>query len=166
MIEHVSIPEERIKILRKDEKWRDKLKKFVDVDVKIIDEEIVLEHEDPLILMRVKEVMKAFGRGFDFDISLDLLDEGQFLEVLNVGDFAGKSRERKLTLKGRVIGREGKSKEIIEKYAGVKVAIYGKTISIIGRWENVKVAARAIQMLLCGSKHTTVYRFLKIQKMI
>lgn len=163
MIEHVVIPEERIRILKKDKKWEDELKKFVDVKIGI-NEDIKMESDDPLKLLRVKEVMKAFGRGFDFNTALNLLDEEYFLEILDIKDFVGRSKNRQVTLKGRVIGRKGKTKNIIEKYTDVKIAIYGKTVSIIGRGKNVRIARESVEMLLSGATHSSVYRFLETQK--
>lgn len=160
MIDFIAIPEERMKILKKDKKWEEQLKKFSNAKVKLNDE-ISIESDDPFQVLRVKEVMKAFGRGFDFNTALNLLDEEYFLEVIEVKEFSGKSRKRQFVLKGRVIGTKGKMKKMIEKYCNVKIAIYGKTISILGKWNNVRKAEKAIKMLLSGAMHTTVYRFLE-----
>lgn len=161
MIEEVAIPEERIKILRNARKWENKLKNLVDVKIEILDYCVRIESEDPIKLLRVKEVIMAFGRGFNFNDALDLLDDEYCLEVLDVKGFTGKSKNRAIELKGRVIGRKGKAKNLIEKYTETKIVIYGKTVSIIGMWKNVNTAKKAVEMLLCGCKHTTVYRFLK-----
>lgn len=163
MIENIAIPEERIRILRNDRKWEEQLAQFVAVKVKIGDD-VSVESDDPIAVMRVKEVFKAFGRGFDFNTSLSLLDEEYFLEILDVKGFSKKSRNRQITLKGRVIGREGKAKNIIEKYTEVKISIYGKTISIIGKGKNVKIAMEAVEMLLNGANHSSVYHFLESQR--
>jgi ribosomal RNA assembly protein len=165
MIENVAIPEERIELLRKDKELMEKLRKFVDVKVKI-DDCVVIESDDPLCLLRVKEVIKAFGRGFDVDTSLNLLDEDYFLDVLDIKEFTGKSRNRQTVLKGRVIGSKGKTKNIIEKHTEVKIVIYGKTVSIVGKAKNVCVAREAIEMLLNGANHNTVYRFLESQRAV
>jgi len=162
MIDFIVIPEERMKILKKDEKWREQLKKLSDAKIKLNDE-ISIESEDTFQVLRLKEVMKAFGRGFDFDSALNLLDEDYFLEVIEINDFCGKSKKRQTVLKGRVIGTKGKMKKMVEKYCDVKVAIYGKTISILGIWNNVRKAKQAIEMLLEGRMHTTVYKFLERQ---
>ncbi len=111
--------------------------------------------------LRVKEVIHAFGRGFTLQDAMDLLDESFVMETISVSEFAGKSKNRQIVLKGRVIGRKGTMHELIEKYTQVKISIYGKTISMIGTWENVQNAKRAVEKLLSGAKHTTVYRFLE-----
>lgn len=164
MIEYVTIPEERIKILKKNTDWENEIKRFLDIDIKV-DDVIVLEG-DVLPVLRAKEIFKAFGRGFKFSDCLDLLDEDYVLDVLNITEFVGKSKERQTTIKGRVIGSEGRMKKMIEKAADVKIVVYGKTVSIIGKPENVKIAEEAIKMLLSGSKHNKVYRFLNEHKVI
>lgn len=163
MIDFVRIPEEKLKILKKDKKFIDQLKKLSEVKIKLNDE-VSIESEDSLKILRVKLVIQAFGRGFDFDTALNLLDEDFYLECINIKEFTGKSRTRLTTLKGRVIGTKGKTKKLIEKFSETKIAIYGKTISIIGRWEGLRVAKQAIEMLLQGSLHPTVYRFLERSK--
>lgn len=163
MIEHIIIPEERLRILRKDDKWKEELKKFLNVEIEL-NEEILINGDDPFQVMRMKEIMKAFGRGFDFDAAFDLLDEEYLLETIDIGEFTGKSKRRRAVLKGRAIGTEGRTKKMIEKDTEVKIAIYGKTISIIGKWNNLRIAKEAIEMILSGKMHNTVYRFLGTRK--
>jgi len=163
MIGVVRIPEERMKILRRDAKMKDKLENFSNSKIKLT-EDVEIETEDPLNMMRVKEVVKAFGRGFDMEDALNLLDEIFCMQTIEVRDFSGKSRNRMVVLKGRVIGSEGKTKQKIERMTETKIAVYGKTIGIVGKYLDVHLAAKAIEMLLSGSLHNTVYRFLEQQK--
>lgn len=163
MIDFIAIPEERIKILKSDKSLLEKFKKLSDVKISL-GEEVTVEGDEPIAVMRAKEVMKAFGRGFEFDIALNLLDEDYVLETIELKHFSGKSRDRQIVLKGRVIGTKGMVKSNIEKYTETNIAIYGKTISIVGKWKNVQMAKEAVEMLLSGSMHTTVYRFLEGRK--
>lgn len=166
MIEFVLIPEERMKILEdKRLEYNRKLRNFFDVKISVGDE-VEIEGDDSLAVVRVKEIVKAFGRGFDFEDALDLVDEDYILEVITMSEFTGKSRTRQITMRGRVIGSQGKSKDIIEKYSGSKIAVYGKTVSIIGKWKNIRLAKEAVEMLLAGSKHSTVFKFLEERKIV
>ena len=160
MIDFVRIPEERLKILKREKKVKEQLEKFTESKIKF-NEEVEIECEDPLRIWRIKQVVQAFGRGFDFDNAMNLLDEEYYLETIEIKDYTGKSRGRMITLKGRVIGTKGKTKKLIENYTETKLAIYGKTICIIGKWDRVMLAKKAIEMLLSGRLHTTVYRFLE-----
>jgi ribosomal RNA assembly protein len=158
MIDFIKIPEESLKIFKQKE-YKDQLEKLTGSKIGV-DEEVSIESKDPLMLLRVKEAVKAFGRGFDFDTALNLLDEEYYLETMNIQDFCGKSKSRMAVLKGRLIGSEGKTKRLIEKCTNVKIAIYGKTVSIIGKWDDVERAKQAVEGLLYGRKHSTVYRSL------
>lgn len=165
MMEFVAIPEDRIKILRENILvYNRKLRSFLDVKVSL-NEDVEIDGEDALAVMRAKEVVRAFGRGFEFEDALLLVDEEYILEVLNVSDFA-KSRNRQVVLKGRIIGTESKVKKLIEKCSGAKIAVYGKTVSIIGKWENLRVAREAVEIILSGSRHSTVFMFLKERKVV
>jgi ribosomal RNA assembly protein len=54
----------------------------------------------------------------------------------------------------------GKTRRIIEELTDANVAVYGHTVGVIGTLEQVQVAREAIEMLVKGSMHSTVYRFL------
>lgn len=146
-----------MRLLQADPRIQKKLKELCDCEFRYL-ENVEIESEDPIKIFRIKEVLKAFGRGFNIDDALALLDESYYLEIV---DIESKSKDRITVLKGRVIGRKGGTKKIIEKISGAKISIYGKTISIIGRWDEVQVAKETIDLILSGSKHSTVYRFLK-----
>jgi ribosomal RNA assembly protein len=160
MIDFVLIPEERVELLKKDKKFLKLLSQLTGVKL-TFNEEVQLESDDAIKLMKAKQIVLAIGRGFLPNDALDLVDEEYHLLILNIKDWAGKSRKRIITLKGRVIGEGGKTKRIIEQLTDTKLAIYGKTISIIGRWQDAEKAREAITMLLSGSQHSTVYRFLE-----
>jgi ribosomal RNA assembly protein len=63
----------------------------------------------------------------------------------------------------RAIGR-GFSPEQIEDMTGTAISVYGKTVAIIGGVERVKTARTAVEMLLSGVPHETVFSFLDRKK--
>jgi ribonuclease Y len=67
-------------------------------------------------------------------------------------------------MKGRVIGRKGKSRSTIEEMTGCFISVYGKTVAIIGSISQVSIARRAVESLLMGSMHASVYKWLEKQK--
>lgn len=161
MKDFILIPEARMKKLRYDKKSIGHLKDLLGVDLIFTKDAIEMESEDSLKLLRAKMVLKAFGRGFYFEDALLLCDESFELSIIEIKQFAGKSRERSMELRGRVIGTKGKTKDIIEKLTGTKIAVYGKTVSVIGKWDVVQDVNEAICLLLEGRKHGGVYRFLE-----
>ncbi|TAL48376.1 hypothetical protein EPN87_00680 [archaeon] len=163
MLGFVAIPEERLRLLKKNSRWRDKLKTLSDISVEI-NEEVKLESDDPLMLTRAKQIFTAFGRGFEFEDALDMLDDEYLLEMIDVKSFAGDSKNRSTVLKGRVIGTRGKIKKLVEKYSDTKIAVYGKTVCIMGKWDSVRLASKAVEMLLLGGKHSSVMRYIQENK--
>ena len=89
-----------------------------------------------------------------------LCDENYELAIVDISEYA-KSRDRIIELRGRVIGRKGKTKDIMEKLTETRIAVYGKTVSIIGKWDIIQDVSEAVCMLLQGRKHGGVYRFLE-----
>lgn len=163
MIEFVKIPEERIKILRRDKEQVKKLEQLAEVKIDL-GEDVTIESDDSVKNLLALQVIKAFGRGFDLEDALNLLDDEYKFEIIEMREFCGKSKGRLMALKGRVIGTGGKTKKVIEEITGAKVVVYGKTICILGRWDEVNLAKKAVEMLLFGSLHNTVYKFLNEHK--
>jgi ribosomal RNA assembly protein len=117
---------------------------------------------DPSLLFRAKEVVTAIGRGFSPERAFRLLqNEDAVLEVIDLRQSVGKSPADIQRLKGRIIGRNGKTRRIIEELTDADISVYGHTVSIIGSFEQTDTAREAILMLIKGSQHSTVYRFLQ-----
>ena len=87
-----------------------------------------------------------------------------YLEVMKLPLYIGKSKKALARYKGRIIGTNGKTRELITELADVDMAVYGKTVSLIGEMENILVAKEAIEMILNGSRHKSVYSFLENKK--
>ncbi|NIU39330.1 RNA-processing protein [Candidatus Bathyarchaeota archaeon] len=118
--------------------------------------------QDPSLLFRAKEVITAIGRGFSPQRAIPLLqDTDTVLEVIDLRQTVGKSPADIQRLKGRIIGKGGKTRRIIEELTDAEISVYGHTVSIIGNFNQTNVAAEAILMLIKGSQHSTVYRFLQ-----
>ena len=117
--------------------------------------------EDPSLLFKAKDVVNAIGRGFSPELAFRLIrDEEAFLDVIDLRAIFGKSESDIRRVKGRIIGMEGKTRRIIEELTETNVCVYGHTVGLIGDIEQVQAAREAIQMLIRGSLHSTVYRFL------
>jgi len=139
----------------------------LDVDSESGDVRITLSTEttDPSMLFRAKEVVLAIGRGFSPEKAGRLLnDEEAMLIVIDLRDFVGKSESDIKRLSGRIIGREGKTRRLIEELTETYVSVYGHTIAVIGAIEEAEIARQAIEMFIRGRLHTSVYRFLHAKR--
>ena len=151
------IPKDRIKVIGKA--MQAKIEKRLGVKLGI-NQEVKISSEDPLSLLKAELVIKAIGRGFSPIKALELSKEGVSLRIMNISDYA-KTRKAIKRLKGRVIGKGGKARKTLENITNTYISVYGKSISIIGEAENILKAWKAINMLLEGRKHQTVYRYLE-----
>ncbi|MDD1634583.1 MAG: KH domain-containing protein, partial [Methanomicrobiales archaeon] len=67
-------------------------------------------------------------------------------------------------IRGRIIGRDGRSREQIEEMTGTQISVFGKSVAMIGGHEQLKTARTAIEMLVNGVPHETVFSFLDKKK--
>ena len=124
----------------------------------------VIPGEDPIQSMRAPDVIQAIARGFNPEKAMILMDDEMImLETIDLSRSAGTPQEM-IRLKGRIIGKAGKTREIMESMIGVKISVYGKTVSILGTPEQNQIIRTAIEMLIGGATHGQVYGFLEKKK--
>ncbi len=162
---HIKIPEERLGVLIGPDGSMKKLIEEKSKTLLEIDSEsgtvTVESSEDPLMVMRVSDLVRAIGRGFSPERALAILDDEMLmLDVMDLSKMVGTKSDM-ARLKGRIIGKDGKTREIMEKLSGSKVSVYGKTIALLGYPEQIRVSRAAIEMLLDGAPHGNVYSFLE-----
>jgi ribosomal RNA assembly protein len=117
--------------------------------------------QDPSLLFKAKDVVTALGWGFSPEHAFRLIrDEDAILDVIDLRNIFGKSESDIKRVKGRIIGLNGKTRRIVEELTDANVAVYGHTVCILGNIDQAQVAREAIQMLINGSQHSSVYRFL------
>ena len=92
---------------------------------------------------------------------MQLLELDYYLEIVDIRDYVGRSKKRLATIRGRVIGKAGKTRKIIEDMTGADLAIQGHTVSVISDLEGLEAAKVAISMVLAGSEHGAVYKYLE-----
>ncbi|MEK6810657.1 MAG: KH domain-containing protein [Candidatus Thermoplasmatota archaeon] len=116
--------------------------------------------KDPAMALQVRDIVLAVGRGFSEERAFRLLHDDTYLEVLDIKDFA-HSRNRIAQIKARLIGTRGKTRRLVEELTSVDMSVYGHTVALIGESFHLGIARGAVTMLLRGSEHNTVYRFLE-----
>ncbi len=164
---NLKIPKNRIGVLigkkgSTKKKIEDESGAILDIDSKTGLIEIdVSDIDDPILSLKVEDVVKAIGRGFNPEKALDILEEEVSFFLLDIRDWVGKNTNAVRRMRSRVIGRDGRTREIIEELTETHISVMGNTIGIIGTSFRLNLARRAIEMLLEGRKHATVYRYLE-----
>jgi ribosomal RNA assembly protein len=165
----VRIPRERIGVLvGPDGKTKHLIEEKLMVELQIESESggvtVILSKKarDPSQLFRAEDIVLAIGRGFSPEQAFRLLrNENEIFDFLDLRAIFGRSESDIKRVKGRVIGANGKTRRLIEELTDSSVVIYGHTIGFIGTFERVDVARNAVQMLINGSQHHTVYKYLQ-----
>ena len=166
--EYLKIPRERVGVvIGKNGITKNEIENLTKTEI-IVDSEAgtvsispTEETEDPLSVWKARYIVKAIGRGFNPEIAVKLMGDETILEIINLPDYVGKSKKAVLRQKARIIGKEGRTKDITTDMTGVYISIYGKTVAIIGDMEQIHIAKEAVEMILNGVRHKTVYAFLE-----
>lgn len=119
--------------------------------------EISPKGDDWAVVEKAKNIVGAIGRGFSPERAMKLLDDDYYIEVIDLSEIVGKSSKAIQQRRARLIGSGGKARAKIEQATNCAMSVYGKTVSIIGRQEGIEKARKAIDMLIGGAAHTTVF---------
>lgn len=165
----LKIPRERVGVLIGPEgKTKKHIEEKLSVELQIDSEagDVIIalaeKADDPSTLFKAKDLVTAIGRGFSPEHAFRLVrDEEAMLDLIDLRSVFGKSDADIKRVQGRIIGMNGKTRQIIEELTDTSVSVYGHTVGIIGTVEQVQIAREAIEMLVKGSMHGTVYRFLQ-----
>jgi len=172
MPEHIKIPDDRIGVLIGTEgETKRRIEDLAEVSIEVNSESGAVsvtrgEDADPVRSLKGPRIVKAIARGFPPESALRLLDdvdgdeEMVIYESINIKKATGSDGETRAK-KGRLIGRDGRTRELMEELTGAEVRIYGKTFGAIGTPEQVDVAKTAAEMLLDGAPHGTVYSYME-----
>jgi len=162
---HIKIPADRIGALvgpsgSVKSMFEEKTGATIDIDSETGAVEIIAG-EDPIMAMRLAEIVRAIGRGFSPERAFPLLeDELLMLDVIDLSRVCNTKSDM-ARIKGRIIGKDGRTREITEKLTGVGISVYGKTVGIIGNPDQIRIARTAIEMLMDGAPHGAVYGYLE-----
>jgi ribosomal RNA assembly protein len=156
-MQNVYIPHEKVKKLIEKKEIIRKVEKLCRCKIKVDDEDDFIEVKgEPYDEYSAKNILYAFGRGFDIDIASKLSDIDYYFSSIDLGQIISSDKRIK-QVKARVIGEEGRTKIYIENVSGAKISIYGDTVSFIGRIEEINEAETAVKTLIEGGTHRLAY---------
>jgi len=114
------------------------------------------EEPDPIIRMKMPDVVSAIGRGLAPTRAVQLIQDDIFLRMYDIREWVGRQPNQTRRMRSRLIGRNGRIRSLIEEISNCEMAIHGSTVLVIGDQEGITLAAPAIEGILRGSEHSTV----------
>jgi ribosomal RNA assembly protein len=167
--ETIRVPTERIGVIvGKNGRVKKRIETLTNAKVDVNPEGVVTiscpqESEDPVLLWKARDVIRAMARGFSPKNAFALLDEDTRLIIISLREIVGTSPRQLKRVSGRIIGEHGRTRRVIEQTTEAKVSVYGRTVSIIGVDPGIEYARKAIDMLIEGAPHNAVYA--RLEKM-
>ncbi|MGI5964722.1 MAG: KH domain-containing protein [Candidatus Methanomethylophilaceae archaeon] len=165
----VRVPSDRIAVLiGKSGETKKMLQEVSGVPIQIEKDGLVIIHnektEDALMPLKLADVIKAISRGFNPEKALRLMEDDEYLEIVDLKEFVGDRTNQLNRIRGRLIGKDGKTRRIIEELTRCDMIVYGNTVGLIGNSISLPVAKHAVEMILNGSEHSSVYHYLEGQR--
>jgi len=162
------IPRERVGVLigpKGSVKSTIEQKLFVDLEIDSDTGSVYIgvksDSPDPSSALRAKDLVLAIGRGFSPSRAFSLFNDDYSFDIVDLHDYFGKNEAEIRRVDGRIIGREGRARRNLEELTGTLISVSGHTVSVIGTFESVSMAKDALEKLIEGRQHGTVYKFLR-----
>jgi ribosomal RNA assembly protein len=164
-MQHVKVPDDRIGVLigQGGETMREiEERAEVRLDIDSESGNVAIEKVgDPVKGLKGPDIVRAIGRGFAPEEALGLLDDDMMIfEIVDIGAATRNKRDLRRQ-KGRLIGEDGRTRELMEELTGASVTIYGSTLATIGGPKQVEAVREAAEMILDGAPHGAVYSVLE-----
>jgi ribosomal RNA assembly protein len=160
------IPEDRVGVVigpggRTKREIASKTSTTIEVDAEEGEIEVTAPDSDPGGALTARDIVLAIGRGFSPERAMRLLRYNTYLAILDIKAATGHKQKAALRrIRARLIGTEGRARTRIEELSGCSVSVYGSTVALIGTDEQLDRATRAVELLLRGSEHATVFHML------
>ncbi len=133
----------------------------VDSENSMVIVEPEVEGVPPVNVMKAAEIVKAIALGFPPDKAMRLADEDQILVVVDLKQLVGDQPNHLKRVKARIIGERGRARRTLEQMTDTYINVGDTVVAIIGDYERAMAAKRAVEMLVEGRMHSTVYRYLE-----
>ncbi len=154
-MQEMYIPQERARLLAGKAGALKKLEKLCGCSIRVGVGSIVELDGDPYSEYAARNVVYAFGRGFELEKAQKLLGDDLYFDSMEIRGQASKNRVA--NARSRLIGKDGRAKRYIETVSGALMSVYGDTVSFIGRADEIDEAKTAVRTIIEGGSHRLAY---------
>ncbi len=122
------------------------------------------DDSDPIIRIKMPDVIRAIGRGMAPVRAITLLEDDVHLKMYDIREWVGRQPNQIKRMRGRIIGRNGRIRELIEELSGVELVVYRSTVVVVGDIDSLALGTSALERVLSGAEHGTVLKFLETER--
>ena len=122
--------------------------------------EVIVESDNPTSRFVLSNVIHAINYGHSPQSAIKLEDDNYVLDVIDIKTMV-RDHSRLNTVVGRIIGKNGSTRKLIEDITKCNVSVYNNFVSVIGPHENTTLVHEALEMLIKGASHKSFYSFLE-----
>ncbi len=108
-------------------------------------------------ILKIRDVVNAILLGFRYEDALLLEREDYALHVIDLKEYTDKENHL-ARIKARLIGEDGRARRSMEHLSETRIVIGDRHVAVLGPIDNVFAARDAIEMIIHGKKHGTVYK--------
>lgn len=155
-MQQVYIPHDRVKKMRDNKAILARVERLCNCRISIDSEDTIQIEGEAFPEFSAKNIVFAFGRGFDLDTACKLAGNDYYFTTVDLEQVFG-SEKRISQVKARIIGENGRTKKYIESVSLAKISVYGNTVSFIGTIEEIGEAQAAVDTLIEGGTHRLAY---------
>lgn len=166
MIESYFLEKDRIPVfIGKSGSEKKKLEKKFNCSLEINSKtgEVTIDSEDAIATFILSNMINAVNYGHSPENALMLEDENYVLDIIDVKNYI-KDHSRLKSVMGRIIGKGGSTRNVIEEITKTHVSVKDHFVSIVGPYENVQLVHEAVEMLIQGASHKSFYSYLERNK--
>ena len=142
--------------------WKKEFEKTFNckIDINSDNGEVIVESDNPMSRFVLFNVINAINYGHSPQSAIKLEDDNYVLDVIDIKMMV-RDHNRLNTIIGRVIGKNGSTRKLIEEITKCNVSVYDTYVSIIGPYENTTLVHEALETLINGASHKSFYSFLE-----
>jgi len=144
---------------RKIAQNKEELEKKLKVKLEVKGSSTTIEGKSEIDEYFAERVLKALDFPFTIDEALLLLKEDYLFEVINIK--AHTKRKDLATIKGRIIGTEGKTLRVLQDLSESYIVVKDNNVAIIADSNNFENARQSVFSIIRGSKQANVYAYLE-----
>lgn len=163
-MQYVQVPDDRLCFVQGDNKERLEQETGANINIDSQSKTVSVTHTDSVQEFDVARTLRAISSGFEPKTALQLF-YGTHVRFEKIDIRSHTRNEKEFNRqKGRIIGKNGRTRELISELTSAHITVYDNFVGIIGDMQDAKEARRAVLKLLDGTPHAHVYETLEQYK--